>query len=32
VVVKKDGYKEKALSVSISDSERSELKVELEKA
>jgi len=32
VAVKKDGYKEKALSVSINDSERSELKVELEKA
>jgi hypothetical protein len=31
VAVKKDGYKEKALSVSINDSERSELKVELEK-
>jgi hypothetical protein len=32
VAVKKDGYKEKALSVSISDRERSELKVELEKS
>jgi uncharacterized membrane protein len=32
VVVKKPGYKEKELSVDVSDGERSELKVELEKA